>query len=447
MSVVITSDVVFTGDPAELPGAYAPMPNDATTYIDCVNDLYINQSGRKAALSDVINFARTSSKYIVGENGLEQVPAGAPAFPYDPTTGDRLGLLLEESITNLVAQPFNFTSSNWTAAGVTASVNTDPIGMTTLTRSTAESEHKLSMTQAGAMSSAANITTYQIVAKAGTGKFLQIAIPGRVTQTFANFDLESGAVTMMGRGNTTQNCVPYADGSYLCTLSCARGATDDYSIDLAIIPTAVTLPGASYVGVAQDIQIGMLQATAGPIEGPKSIGTASPTAGEVVATAISAEWTAYMEIRMPDVLKGFNGQSVYVFSADDLTNKNFVWVGFGSSAGSSPFAAVAGQKVNNGTLRTASLPGLGIYKPGSILKFSCRMASGKFSIVGEDGQIVTVADADAMGYPLSRIRPGMLINGTDTQRGSGCTLQKLIVWDGIAKSDAQMRRQYQQLSF
>ena len=62
-----------------------------------------------------ITFTRTTTATCVGPNGLlKTVPADAPRFDHDPTTGESLGLLVEESRTNLLLQSERIDQSPWT---------------------------------------------------------------------------------------------------------------------------------------------------------------------------------------------------------------------------------------------------------------------------------------------------------------------------------------------
>ena len=61
-----------------------------------------------------ITFTRASTGTYTDDNGLVVIaPADAPRFDHNPTTGESLGLLIEESRTNLYDNTINFGSSNW----------------------------------------------------------------------------------------------------------------------------------------------------------------------------------------------------------------------------------------------------------------------------------------------------------------------------------------------
>jgi hypothetical protein len=84
----------------------------------------------------LITFTRASSGTFVDSAGIIQTAANdAPRFDHNPTTGESLGLLVEEQRTNLVLQSEDF-STTWANATSTESVNqtTSPAGTVTADR-------------------------------------------------------------------------------------------------------------------------------------------------------------------------------------------------------------------------------------------------------------------------------------------------------------------------
>jgi len=79
---------------------------------------FINQ----IALDPRITFTRASSATRVNASGLvETIASGNPRFDYDPTNiGTPLGLLIEESRTNLALWSDDFTNAAWVKSSVTA---------------------------------------------------------------------------------------------------------------------------------------------------------------------------------------------------------------------------------------------------------------------------------------------------------------------------------------
>ena len=78
------------------------------------------------ALDPRITFTRASTATYVGRDGLIKTAGEDEArFDHDPTTGESLGLLIEESRTNLLPQSQQYTSTYWN------DLNTLPTGWTT----------------------------------------------------------------------------------------------------------------------------------------------------------------------------------------------------------------------------------------------------------------------------------------------------------------------------
>ena len=86
---------------------------------------------------NLITFSRSSIGTYVDENGIIQTAtADTPRFDHDPTTGESLGLLIEESRTNLVTYSEQFDNAAWfpTSSGtfvVTPNASLAPDGTTT----------------------------------------------------------------------------------------------------------------------------------------------------------------------------------------------------------------------------------------------------------------------------------------------------------------------------
>ena len=172
--------------------------------------------------NNLITFARASTGTYVGADGLIKTAAADEArFDYDPETGESLGLLIEESRTNLFtnSQLFNF---NWTnirssESGTTATA--DPEGFTTgaafkLVANTDNNTHRLDKT--GLSMSVSTTYTMSLWAKAAeyTGVSLTIA---NSSNLFAGiyFDLSNGTFTNGGDAHSG-SMIEYPNGWYRC---------------------------------------------------------------------------------------------------------------------------------------------------------------------------------------------------------------------------------------
>jgi hypothetical protein len=85
-------------------------------------------------LDSRVTFTRASTATFTGSDGLIKTAAvDAPRFDHNPTTGESLGLLVEEARTNLVLRSEELDNASWTKtnATVTANESTAPDGTTT----------------------------------------------------------------------------------------------------------------------------------------------------------------------------------------------------------------------------------------------------------------------------------------------------------------------------
>ena len=133
-----------------------------------------------------ITFTRTSSATCVGPNGLLRVvSANEPRFDHDPTTGESLGLLVEEQRTNLLLRSEDFGNAVWSYSEASASTNTTvaPDGTTS----------------GDTVTSAGSAVVSQPIAKTASAitYFSSLFVKGTVTAF--TFSIDDGTTTNRGR--------------------------------------------------------------------------------------------------------------------------------------------------------------------------------------------------------------------------------------------------------
>lgn len=70
------------------------------------------------SFGEIFNLTRPTSKWVFNQQGqLVEVPAGQPAFSYDPVTGESKGILIEETRTNLLRWSEDLTRAAWDVSG------------------------------------------------------------------------------------------------------------------------------------------------------------------------------------------------------------------------------------------------------------------------------------------------------------------------------------------
>ena len=184
----------------------------------------------------------------------------APRFDHDPTTGESLGLLMEESRTNLLLRSEEFDSGSWTSLGLlgfgsgsTANAITAPDGtlsadLITEDTSTA-AQHAIF--QIITVSSGATVT-FSVYLKAGARTFARLIVyqEGTFSNNFSRFyDLSTGSIGSSLTGGTgVQNnadITPLGDGWYRCEITGSVPAATSYQVRINIANSIAT---TSYTG-------------------------------------------------------------------------------------------------------------------------------------------------------------------------------------------------------
>jgi hypothetical protein len=169
--------------------------------------LNLNFAGSRT-LDPRITFTRTSSATVMGREGLiEVVPANTPRFDhlYNLTTGEveSLGLLIEESRSNLVSWSEDFSNSRWTRAGFTTSFNTTetiaPDGSYNSDKilETTDNNIHINNTFNAIGISSNTVYTFSIFVKPINKQFVQLVFDDNATTngSYANFNLSTVGVT------------------------------------------------------------------------------------------------------------------------------------------------------------------------------------------------------------------------------------------------------------
>jgi hypothetical protein len=163
----------------------------------------------------------------------------APRFDHNPTTGESLGLLVEEARTNLVLQSEDLSDSiTWvrTNSSVTANAATAPDGTTTADKLIVNSGITSSaarITQTVVKAASAITYTHTIFAKTGESGTGTLQIIFTDTATTANsatssFSTVSGTITTAASAqgtftNASSTITAFANGWYRCSLTVTTG--------------------------------------------------------------------------------------------------------------------------------------------------------------------------------------------------------------------------------
>jgi hypothetical protein len=182
--------------------------------------------------ASLVTFTRASNGTYTDSAGVIQTAAtDVPRFDHNPTTGESLGLLVEEQRANLLLRSEEF-GTTWTAPGlsaVTPNTTVAPNGVTTadtLVETTGVSEvHRVSQTI-----SVVSGTTYtlSVFAKQGSRQYIYLGFGPNATWNSTGaigfFDLQNGTIGTLV--NCTATIVAYPNGWYRCTVTSTPTATN-----------------------------------------------------------------------------------------------------------------------------------------------------------------------------------------------------------------------------
>ena len=175
--------------------------------------------------ASLITFTRASSGTYVDSAGvLQTAVTDVPRFDHNPTTGESLGLLVEEQRTNLLTYSDDFSNAAWTSLAATLSSNvaTAPDGALTADSYTATAvsgEHRIFRASTATVTASSTIT-FSVFVKASGITRLRLNIydsPSRVKEIIANVNLSTGTI------NT-----PTAAGGYTAVASLIQAYSNSF---------------------------------------------------------------------------------------------------------------------------------------------------------------------------------------------------------------------------
>jgi hypothetical protein len=183
--------------------------------------------------ASLVTFTRASSGTYVGSDGVLQTAAtDVPRFDHNPTTGESLGLLVEEQRTNLLLRSEEF-QTTWSPINVTVSTDTStsPTGSLTadtITPAASTAAHLISQTATVVASTPCTASVY---IKSDGAPFVQVAFDnGSSVGAFINVNTSTGAITRGpdlagGATNATGSVVSAGNGWYRVSVGATHSGT------------------------------------------------------------------------------------------------------------------------------------------------------------------------------------------------------------------------------
>ena len=257
--------------------------------------------------------------------------SGVARFDHNPVTFSSLGLLIEESRTNLLTYSEQFNDAAWTKTNstITANANVAPDG--TLT-----SDLFVPTTTNGVHAAAQTLTvtavahTQSVYAKAGGYSWLTISMDG---SNFVYYDLLNGVLGTVG-ANHTATITPVGNGWYRCTATqtfTAGSRTVFYNV--ASANNTASFAGNGYAGVfiwGAQLEVGAFATSYIPTvasQVTRAADAASMTGTNFSSWYNAGQGTLYAEANTYSVSTG-NRTS---FAINDATLANRISVSHGST--------------------------------------------------------------------------------------------------------------------
>jgi hypothetical protein len=180
---------------------------------------------------------------------LQTAASGVARFEHNPTTGESLGLEIEEQRTNLILQSEDF-STTWTNANSSEQTNVivSPDGTLTgdkLVEDTSTASHdvrQLTSTLTDGVS-----YTFSVYAKAA-GRNLHITYTINTAGHSAVFDLTSGTVSSV-TASITPSITSVGNGWYRCTVTATKVTTGTTIIRVSTHSGVLSYTGDGYSGI------------------------------------------------------------------------------------------------------------------------------------------------------------------------------------------------------
>jgi hypothetical protein len=279
--------------------------------------------------ASLVTFTRASTGTFVNSAGVLQTAAtDVPRFDHNPTTGESLGLLVEEARTNLCLQSENF-STTWTTfrASVSANATAAPDGNTTADKivedTTATNSHGVQ--QASISFTSGTSYTFSVYVKAAERANIRFTLPAAAftSALAAQFNLALATTTTASSG-VTATITELQNNWYRCTMTAAATATASGTVGLQMgensTSTTVNYTGNGTSGLF--LWGAQLEAGAFPTSYIATTGATATRAADVVSITGSAFSSWYNAPEGTIFHQGATPALANFFSIDDGTVNN-----------------------------------------------------------------------------------------------------------------------------
>jgi hypothetical protein len=343
---------------------------------------------------------------------LQTAAINAPRFDYAPTTQTPLGLLVEESRTNLLTYSEQFNNAAWTKTrtSITANAVVSPDGTVDadkMVEDTAAGSHTVRNATSVTITSGTTLTA-SVFAKAAEGAFVIVGIGdgGGVNISRSTFNLSTGAITSSTTAAANVSApipsiAPVGNGWYRCSVTA--------TVTVAILAQQWIFKGSNATGAANYTGDGVsgIYIWGAQLEAGAFVTSYIPTVASQVTRAgdlavmtgtnfstwyNATEGTFYAQFTPAASDFGANKN---IFLASDGTTSNFVGLRYASS-GAQPAMAATESSVSQANIATGAMIAGTNYKMAGAYKANDFAASRNAGTVGTDtsGTIPTVTQAE-----------------------------------------------------
>ena len=365
---------------------------------------------RTKRLDPRVTFSRDDSQgratYVDAGGVLRTAAIGAPRFDHNPSTGESLGLLVEEARTNLLLRSEEFDNASWAKIGTTVTPNAgqSPSGATTadLLEVTASGGSKSLYVPVTALTSS---TAYSIsfYVKAATSSSVAIgALSGGSWLGLYSFTLSGSGATSPIIAGVNSAITNNGNGWYRCQLTILTTGT---SFDLLLYPntTGNSIGNSVYLWGAQ------LEAGAFPtsyIKTEAATATRAADVASITGTNFSSwyrqdEGTAFSSFSIPTAITT-GGSRVYNINNAAATSQ--IWLRL--QAGSNRLYEVTDSSVVQASLSAGTFAANTTYKGAAAAKVNDFAFSdnGSLPVTDTSGSLGTV-DRLGIGMDATGIAP------------------------------------------
>ena len=346
----------------------------------------------------------------------------APRFDHNPTTGESLGLLVEEARTNLLLQSQDFTTS-WSQTNVTTTPNTtiSPDGSTNAD-TLAINVIAASTSQTTQTFTAGSTITVSVFAKKNTSNFVRFEL-GSLCSCWFNLDTGVTATNNAGSGTilfSAKSIQSYGNGWYRCVLTVTTSVITALGVSIFATNSDGTTSsiGSSVFLWGAEAEVGAFATSYIPTT------TATVTRAADVASITGANFSSWYNQTEGTVFAdntnyGVSNTRIVSFSDNSQSNRFTVARGTGLSGNINTTVTVSGVAQVNSLVLASSL------SFGSAAKAAVAIKASDFA--GSVNGLAPVTQATgSIPTTFSQITIGNgEVLGANTFSG---TLKRLVYW-------------------